>query len=468
MNLSDSGRPIGRSIFVAWIAALAASVSAQSPEEFQARREALREAMGDGSALILRGAGGTLDAVDPSDYRQDSNFFYLTGIKEPGGVLVVRKSGGGGRGGRAARGGRGGARGGAAETLFFDRGNAGRSDWDAASLGLEGAGAAAGIGDVRPTDDFQAEFERIVTGNLSTLYMDYQRSRGLHAPLTPDEDIFKKARDRGAQFELRGAAGRIHPLRRVKSAAEIELLRTAIDITNAAHREVMRSAEPGMYEYQLQAILEHVFQVNGAERVGFKSIVGSGPNSCILHWASNTRQTQAGDVVVVDIGAEYGMYTADVTRTIPINGKFSPRQREVYEIVLAANEAAIARVAPGVSMAQINAAANEQLTAGLMRLGLIRSAGELRNYYFHGLSHSLGLAVHDVGGLGTLEAGMVFTIEPGIYIRAEGIGFRIEDDILVTETGHEVLTAGAPKKVEEIEALMAETGMDIARYLIKR
>ena len=227
-------------------------------------------------------------------------------------------------------------------------------------------------------------------------------------------------------------------------------------------------AQPGMYEYQLQAILEHVFFMNGAERVGFASIVGSGPNATVLHWSQNTRKTEPNEVVVVDIGAEKGMYTADVTRTIPISGRFTERQRDIYEIVLAANQAGIAMVAPGVSMRDINAKVNDILMQGLVKVGLLETEDRdgLRKYYYHGLSHSLGLNVHDVGGLGTLEPGMVLTIEPGLYIREEAIGFRIEDDVLVTETGHEELTTSAPKTVADIEAMMAEPGMDFSRYII--
>ncbi|MBM4059848.1 MAG: M24 family metallopeptidase [Planctomycetes bacterium] len=254
-------------------------------------------------------------------------------------------------------------------------------------------------------------------------------------------------------------------LRRVKSAAEIEKLRRAIDITCAAHREVLRAAEPGLYEYQLQALLECVFAWNGAPRPGFPSIVGSGPNSCILHWRETTRATQAGDLVVLDIGAEYAMYTADVTRTFPIGGRFTDRQKQVYEIVLAANEAAIAAVGPGVPMRDVENAAAGALTAGLVRVGVLRDGDRagLRRYFVHGLRHSTRLQVHDVGGLGTLEPGMVITIEPGLYFRDEGMGVRIEDDVLVTEHGREVLSAAAPKTVAAIEALMAEPGIDVRR-----
>ena len=391
------------------------AVPAQKPEEFQDRRARLGEQLEPGQVIVLRGRSGREAGLRPSGFRQSDNFFYLTGMTEAGGALVLGADG--------------------KEALYGNTGRRqGTDSWNVVPAGLQAAGTIAGITELRTMANLEEDVSRLEA------------------------------------VSERNTNSLIHRMRRVKSPAEIELLRKAIDITNAAHREVMRAAQAGMYEYQLQAILEHVFFMNGAERVGFASIVGSGPNTCILHWSENTRKIEANEVVVVDIGAEYGMYTADVTRTIPISGKFTDRQRRIYEIVLRANEAGIAMVAPGISMRVINARVNDILMEGLMDVGLIESKdrSSLRQYYYHGLSHSLGLNVHDVGGLGTLEAGMVLTIEPGLYIREEAIGFRIEDDVLVTADGHELLTADAPKTVEDIEAIMAEPGIDFSRYMIIR
>ena len=336
---------------------------------------------------------------------------------------------------------------------------------------LEKPGFAA----VRSSPDFQAFFDSILLSPAtSVVYLDYERSRGLNSLLTADEQLLKQARDRGAMFAVKAASGLVAPLRMIKSPAEIELLKTAAAITAEAQKEIARTARPGLFEYQLQAVIEHVFMVNGARRPGFSTIVGSGPNSCILHWSQNTRQTASGDLVVLDIGAEYDMYTADITRTIPVSGRFTDRQKAVYETVLRANQAAIDMIGPGVKMADINAKVNDILADGLVALGLIKDKSGLRQYYTHGLSHPVGLQVHDViseGGQtlrGTLQAGMVITIEPGLYIREEGLGVRIEDDVLVTETGHEVITAAAPKTVAGVEALMRQEGMDFGRYLVKK
>ena len=444
-------------------------ISAQTQEEYQKRQQAVIEKMEPNSVLILRGNGA---AGEFRPFRQENNFYYLTGLNEPGASLILRAPRGGRTGLNESRAagvypGSQAGRGTGSATLFISR-RSGRVDWDPQTLGLEGAREQLGFQDVKPSQDFQSEFERVLVSRPSVIYMDYERSRGLHSPLTPDEDLFKKARDKGAAFEIKSASTMINPLRGIKSQAEIKLLQTAIDITAEAQKEAVRSIQPGMYEYQLQSIIEYVFSFNEAKRPGFSSIVGSGPNSCILHWSENSRKMEDGDLVVIDIGAEYNMYTADVTRTIPVNGKFTQRQKDIYEIVLATNEGAIAMIAPGVSMRDVSNKASEILAEGLIKVGLIKDRSELRTYYFHGLSHPIGLQVHDVGRTGVLEPGMVITIEPGIYIREEGLGVRIEDDVLVTETGHEVMSKNAPKTVAEIEALAKEKGMDYSRYLIKK
>ncbi len=475
---------------VSLLFAAAGGVLAQSPEEFQKRRQAIRDAMDPGGVMILRSA----QPVPETAFRQESNLYYLTGVNEQGAALILYATQRGGTpapgaGGppvlvtgvpaaapaqAAAAAPEGGQRDGGrlatrTEVLFL------QPEAPAGPAARGGPTAAAppptrqGFASVRPAADFQQAFETTLLATTGTVYLDVPRSRSLSAPLSADEQWIKAARDRGATFTVKPLSPLLAALRPVKSADEIATLKIAAEITAAAEREAMRSAVPGMFEFQIQSIIEHVFSVNGAPRPGFSTIVGSGKNSCVLHWSTNNRKTEPGDVVVMDIGAEYSMYTADITRTIPISGTFTKRQREVYEIVLKANEAAIAMVAPGVDMADINARVNEVLAEGLVGLGLIKDKSGLRQYYPHGLSHTIGLQVHDLGGantVGVLRPGMAITIEPGLYIPAENLGVRIEDDVVVTETGHEVITAGAPKGVAEIEQLMKEPGMDFSRYLI--
>ena len=256
-------------------------------------------------------------------------------------------------------------------------------------------------------------------------------------------------------------------LRMVKADAEMELLQRAIDITTSAHIEVMKSIEPGMYEYEIEALIQYIFHRNGAEYTGFPSIVGSGENSVILHYNTNRRRMQADDMVVIDIGAEYRGYTADVTRSLPVNGVFSREQKTIYELVLKAQKAGIEASQSGSAFGAPGQAAQRVIAEGLRELGLIEKEEDVRNFFMHGTSHYLGLYVHDVGNGGPLVPGTVITVEPGIYIKASedvdpkwwNIGVRIEDDVLITEDGPVVLSADAPRTVSEIEALMRETGL---------
>jgi len=241
-------------------------------------------------------------------------------------------------------------------------------------------------------------------------------------------------------------------LRVVKDAAEVAALRHAITITAEAQRAAMRAARPGMMEFQIEAVIEFTFRNLGADRVGFPSIVGSGPNSTTLHYDVNRRRIEQGDLVVMDVGAEYAQYTADVTRTIPMGGRFTPRQRAIYELVLGSQEAALAAVRPGVTVRQLTTIARDYMR---QHGGTLCAPRNCVDSFVHGLSHWLGMRVHDVGDYRMpLEPGMVLTVEPGIYLPDEQLGVRIEDDIVVTATGYELLSAAAPRRAEEIEALM--------------
>jgi Xaa-Pro aminopeptidase len=241
-------------------------------------------------------------------------------------------------------------------------------------------------------------------------------------------------------------------LRLVKGSDELTRLRRATAITAEALKESMRVARPGMWEYELEAVIEYTFRRNGAERVGFPSIVASGPNAVTLHYDENRRQVQAGELVIEDVGAEFGYYSADMTRTIPISGRFTTRQRALYDLVLGTQQAAIDSVRPGTTLAALNRIARTYMRDNS---GDLCGSDSCVPYFTHALSHWLGMDVHDVGSFGArLEPGMVLTVEPGIYIPSERVGIRIEDDILVTSEGHEVLSL-APRTAEEIEQIIA-------------
>ena len=456
-------KPLRSALATLAMLVVAANVFAQTSEDLQKRRQAVRDAMDPDSVMILRAS----QPVPEVAFRQESNLYYLAGLNEPSAALILYSSRRGPANPPA-----GPAPSGRTEVLFVQPAP---GDAPATRGGPATTPAApltrAGFPVVRPASDFQQAFESALLAASGTVYIDYPRPRSLSAPLSAEEQWLKAARDRGASFTAKSASSLLSPIRPIKSPEEIATLRAAADITAAAQREAMRSAKPGMFEYQVQSVIEHVFMVNGAAGPGFSTIVGSGGNSCVLHWSTNTRRTEPGDVVVMDIGALYGMYTADITRTIPIGGTFTKRQRDVYEVVLKANEEAIKMVAPGVNMSDINTKVNEVLADGLIALGLIKDKSGLRQYYTHGLSHSIGLQVHDLGGaltVGVLKPGMVITIEPGLYIPAESLGIRIEDDVVVTDTGHDVISAAAPKAVAEIEKLMKEPGMEFGRYLVKK
>jgi Xaa-Pro aminopeptidase len=376
-------------------------------ERLVARRAALLERLGEGVAVVpaakLRSIEG--DYPQDSDYRESNDFFYLTGLEAPDGrlVLVARTTGPD------------------STILYLPDPETGPPRWITGPL-PPGAEAArlSGIADVRPMPEDSSHLTR--------------GRRGL--PLVPGRQI---------AAELAG-------LRQIKDADEIRRLRRALAITSEALLEAMAKAEPGMYEYELEALIEYGFRRRGAERVGFPSIVGSGPNGTILHYDDNRRRMAEGELVVIDVGAEYGYYSADLTRTLPVSGRLTPRQRALYDLVLGAQEAAIDSVRPGSDLGSLNRIARGYMRA---RSGSLCGGTGCERYFIHGLSHWLGMDVHDPGSYSRrLEPGMVLTVVPGIYIPAESLGIRIEDVVLVTQGGAEVLSSGLPRTAEAVERAM--------------
>lgn len=421
---------------VAPLTAQAGSPAGAIPvETLRARREALARAIGTGVAILRSAEERSIEGDYPqdSDYRENNDFLYLTGVEAPGGWLVVTAD-------DSAL---------AEVRLFLPPRRTQSEQWTGAKLGPDSTAIRlTGIEQVQSADSV----ERILQGLLfrpgtparrGSVYLA-KREEALDHPFT--RRLFLSTLD---VKDVRPAMAR---LRIVKDADELVRLRRAIDITALAHREAMKLARPGIWEYELEAIIEYTFRRNGAERVGFPTIIGSGPNSTVLHYDKSRRRTEAGELVVMDIGAEYGYYSADVTRTIPVSGRFTDRQRRIYELVLATQQAAIDSTRPGMTIRQLSQIAQNYMRANS---GDLCGAEPCNRYFVHGLSHWLGMDVHDVGDYSTpLAAGMVFTIEPGIYIPEENLGVRIEDDILVTSSGAEVLSAGAPRSVREIEAAM--------------
>jgi Xaa-Pro aminopeptidase len=430
-------------------------INSQSAEEFRNRRKEVINKMEPRSVLLLR----TTDlSARFDDSRRGGFFYYLTGINETNCTLVLFSSD---------------LRlppklfTGAKEVLFIRPVNSDQVNWDAQTIGIEGAKSKYGIEDARPNSEASEFIGRLLVYNINAVYMEMERSASVTAPMTGDEQLIKMARDHGAAFTILSPVTILNPLLSIKSPAEIEFTRRAVDITAEAQREAMRSLKPGMYEYQLDAVIRYVFSVNGSRSVSFPTIIGSGINSVVLHWMENSRKMEEGDLVVVDCGAENEMYTADITRTYPVSGKYTNRQKAIYEIVLKANEEAIKMIAPGVKTADVSHKADSVLADGMVRIGLIKDKADFKKYYYHGLSHQIGLKDAFGGLVSILEPGMIITIEPGIYVREEKIGVRIEDDVLVTATGYEILSKNSPKQIADIEKLMKEKGMDVFKNVLK-
>jgi Xaa-Pro aminopeptidase len=359
--------------------------------EYKSRRDRLSARI-KGNVLVLRAA----PEQELVKYQQERNFYYLTGLDQSDAILLLDAVSDPPQ-----------------EFLFLPERKPAAERWTGLKLGPDAEGErATGFAKALPTSEFDAILKKL-------------------------------SRQAKAVYGLKDVESDIAYLRQIKSPAEIALLEKAIQITLKAEQAAARTIAPGVMEYEVQAALEYEFTRNGAERPGFPSIVGSGPFSTILHYNDSTRRIQPGDVVVVDIGAEYSGYSADVTRTYPASGSFSPRQREIYQIVLDAQKAAIAKVKPGARISDMHNAA----------MSVIRSKG-YEKYFIHGTSHHIGLDVHDVGDTSRpFEPNMVITAEPGIYIPEEQLGIRIEDDVLVTPTGYRVLS-NFPKEISEIEGLM--------------
>jgi len=394
-----------------------------------ARRRALLARIGRGVVLVPAAHERELerDYLQDNDFRQSNTFFYLTELETQDAWLLLIAGGG------------------APETvLFLPPRNPFQERWTGLRLGPDSTAARlTGIARVLPTDSLDPVLSALLARVRGPLYVPLDQA-------TRDEprlrDLVFVGRD------VRNLRPVVDSLRLVKDADELARMRKAIDISGLGHIAAMQAARPGAREYEIEAALEAEFRRNGADRVGYPSIVGSGPNSTTLHYDVNRRQTRDGDLVVVDAGAEWGQYTADVTRTFPVNGKFTPRQKAIYDLVLATQQAAFDSTRPGATIAQLNRIARDYMRA---HSGTLCGAETCDAYFIHGLSHWLGMDVHDPGDYSTpLKPGIVFTIEPGIYLAQEGLGVRIEDDVLVTATGAEWLSAKAPKTTAEIERLM--------------
>ena len=393
-------------------------------------------------------------------FRQDSDFFYLTGFEEPEAIAVI-KSGAGNK-----------------FTLFVRPRDPEREIWDGRRAGVEGAVSDFGAHEAFPVAEFNAKLREMLDG-AEVLYYRLGMNRELDETIVREIAAMRAVNRKPIHppQTIVDPASIVHEMRVIKGPDELEIMQTAADIAAEAHCEAMKAARPGMQEYQLEALIEQVFRRRGAAGPAYTSIVGAGPNATVLHYINNDGELRDGDLLLIDAGAEYKGYASDITRTFPINGRYTQAQREIYDLVLKAQMQCVEMVRPGVTHDQLKQHSIEVLTEGMVELGLLKGDPEElikekkhEQFYMHGLGHMLGIDVHDVGRYyygkesRALEAGVVMTVEPGIYIAPDtkdvpekylGIGVRIEDDVLCANNGPKVLTNKVPKQAEEIEALMA-------------
>ena len=425
---------------------------------FSERRLQLSNKVLDDSAIIVASAL-VKSRISDTDYayRQDSNFYYLSGYEEPDSLILIRPNHD------------------KEKFIIFCRDRDPlREQWDGFRTGQDGAIQEYQADNAYSINSIDQMMPELLAG-VKNIYFSMSAPCGVDLKISQwVEDIRKNTRA-GAEppHNLLSLDSILHEMRLIKEDHEMDLMKQAADITTEAHIRAMQAVTPGMYEYQLEAEYLYAFNKNGARSPAYNSIVGGGNNSCILHYVENNAELKDGDLVLVDAGCEYQYYASDVTRTFPVNGKFSPEQKEIYSIVLEAHKQSMEQAKPGNRWNLMHEKSVEVIVEGLLDLGLLKGTkeqviekGDYSKFYMHRIGHWLGMDVHDVGGYKQdgdwrkLEKGMVMTVEPGIYIldsledvddKWKGIGVRIEDDIVITDSGFEVLTPDVPRTIEEVE-----------------
>jgi len=457
-------------------------------DDLKARRGRALDKLGPDALAIFWSAPTRVYSLDVDyEYRQDSNLLYLTGIDQEETILVLMP-------GNETR----------KEILFVREADARRQHWNGHSLTAPEASTQSGIQTVMTLNEFepfiaamfsQRPFERnqgnekeyarffdALAGNRARLALMLERQSGLSGPVGPVTAFANRLRERFFGFAVQDATPTVHGLRQIKTPYEQEVLRKSVSISSDAHRAGMKAAAPGKFEYEVEAALEEVYLRNGAMSWGYPSIVGSGPNATILHYNRSSRKMEPGDLLLVDAAASYQGYTGDITRTYPISGTFTREHRDIYQIVLDAQEAGMRAARAGTAASEVQTACDNVLRAGLLKLGLVTepTGQQFKIWSTHGVLHHIGMDVHDVRTSRLLEPGMAFVIEPGIYIREaaldnlpktadntafiakvrelvqkyRNIGVRIEDSFLLTESGLDRLSDRVPRTIDEIEQFM--------------
>lgn len=407
---------------------------------YENHRQQLASFMEIGDMAILFSGKAPKSTADAHySFLPNKNFFYFTGCTQEHFVLAMVKS-----------------EKGLESTLFIEKPDYDIEKWVGRKLTKDAAVELSGITDIQYVDGFVSWIARqVYNGKITRLYLDLEKMNWdeLDSPASQFAGDFSK---RYPFVNMKSLHFILCELRVLKSDEELDQIKRAIDLTKIGIEGILNTLKPNVYEYQLEATFEYHIKMNGAERCSFETIAASGEDGVILHYVENSKPLKDGDLVLLDLGAQYKQYAADISRTFPVNGKFTERQKQIYNIVLKAQQDVIDAMKPGIPFEELNKVCQKSLADSLISIGLIKDFSELSKYYYHGVSHYLGLDVHDIGSRnGLLKEGMVLTVEPGLYIAEESIGIRIEDDVLITETGNVVLSSHIPKSVEEIERLMA-------------
>jgi Xaa-Pro aminopeptidase len=431
---------------------------------FEQRRKRFMSQMHDGVAIFFAAPVRKRNNDVDYDYRQDSDFYYLTGFEEPESVCVLTPS-------NPVQ----------QFTLFVLPRDPEKETWTGIRNGVEGAVNNFGANRAHTINELSDVLPQLLQNN-QRLYYSINRNPEADRIIFSSIDQVREMHRAGIYppHEIIDPFEILSEMRLIKTPEDLEILQKAIDLSVKGHTAAMKLVKPGKFEYEIQAVIEYVFRSGGSTRNGYPCIVGSGPSTCILHYTTNNRKMEDGDLLLIDAGAEFGYFTGDVTRTYPVNGRFSSQQKTVYEIVLEAQKKAIQMVRPGNTFMQVHDVTIELLTEGLVSLGLLKGTTkeniekeEYKKYFMHRTSHWLGMDVHDVGKYRkngewrVLQEGMVLTVEPGLYIGANddieklrNIGIRIEDDVLVTAEGPVVLSRACPKEISDLENLIG-TGFEL-------
>lgn len=408
---------------------------------FENNRKKLIESMKENSLLILFAGSAPYRSADQVyKFTPNRNFYYLTGIDEPNVIVTILKTDKE-----------------AIETVYVEREDELMAKWVGRAISKDEASEISGIKSTKYLDEFDSTISSYIDKRgISKIYLDLER-QSINIPSTKAQDMANTLRVKYPHLKIKNIFHNIAKLRMVKNDREVELIQKAIGITKEGILAMAKNLTPGMKEYEVEAYFDFKIKSLGASAHAFSTICAAGKNATVLHYEDNNQEAKDGDLILFDLGAEYDYYCSDISRTIPVNGKFTDRQKQIYQIVLNAMKEVEKNTKPGLTLADLNNIAKKALAKGCMEIGLIEKEEEIGKYYFHSVGHSLGLDTHDVWILDSkLEEGAVITNEPGLYIEEEGIGIRLEDDLLVTKDGCINLSKDIPVEIEDIEALMSK------------